>query len=872
MVRCRRTHSDHSYWNFYIDSFSFVSRQLDEGSGSYGTVHFCKFDDPSDINYIAKRSWTLEELVSKQETKPSSDDLDALRNRAERCKYYIKVEEHCLEKIKKQSSEPPSELPKLIGRFVDNSESEHEWLVFEPVLSLEGDIGDNGRENTFNVAKTLKDVMDLDWKDQHEAQEENSNHHHLFMIQKKMGLPESATFEDTLDVVMKQLLKVLVETHKMNIVHRDIKPENLLIDGHSQSFVLIDFGSAADMDPIKAKNVFSFGSRVGLEDESRVAVSPVYSAPEIFVKWDKSPLEFDVFSVGLIFCQLLFNLLDERTDAAFRQQVIEANCDLDIWLERSLAATFRPTLDEGLSYLAERPGVWSLLKDMLVANPARRISSFQALDRFTTTLSNLQEGIDMSREEFDGSYFDGVISALETCLIPDIVELDTEVAAKTSLIPRPLHFIATFKREESLGLVLSEFDIDGNYEEELSEQDQYIWDLATMDSNQGEVFVRGIVDDGQASEIGVFEIGDKVVGVSDFPLLDGGFEEVLNMLKRVPQRSKTVKIHFDRRLINNVNSKQSKVTKHLQISSQGAWSTKGRRKTQEDRFLLHEVKTPEESRILAGIFDGHGGSSAAETAAQLMPHLYRSELQSGTNKGNVVTADALQTAWDSVCDAYREGCSIHGGCVAEYDTREGILFARTGAKDLIAGTTATLITMSLASEQNDELVIMNCGDSRALVVGYLDENPKSSVIHFVTRDHSPSDKIEAERLRTGKESGLDYSQPQCSVNRWWLKVGDYQYAVCRSLEGPYATSKGIISKADITSLNLSEVAGERSSPSLIVASDGLFEVLDNEEVGREVLKLRSKGMSANEIARQLCEKAVQKSSSDNVSVIIIFLE
>jgi hypothetical protein len=59
-----------------------------------------------------------------------------------------------------------------------------------------------------------------------------------------------------------------------------------------------------------------------------------------------------------------------------------------------------------------------------------------------------------------------------------------------------------------------------------------------------------------------------------------------------------------------------------------------------------------------------------------------------------------------------ESSHVFGGCVTEYDTKEGILVASTSAKDLVAGTTATLITMPLTSEQNDEIVIMNCGDSR----------------------------------------------------------------------------------------------------------------------------------------------------------------
>ena len=44
--------------------------------------------------------------------------------------------------------------------------------------------------------------------------------------------------------------------------------------------VLIDFGSAADMDP---PSIGAFGKRIGLDD-TIVAISPIYSAPETFVK------------------------------------------------------------------------------------------------------------------------------------------------------------------------------------------------------------------------------------------------------------------------------------------------------------------------------------------------------------------------------------------------------------------------------------------------------------------------------------------------------------------------------------------------------------------------------------------------------------
>ena len=155
-------------------------------------------------------------------------------------------------------------------------------------------------------------------------------------------------------------------------------------------------------------------------------------------------------------------------------------------------------------------------------------------------------------------------------------------------------------------------------------------------------------------------------------------------------------------------------------------------------------------------------------------------------------SQAVQSAWEMTCDTYKEGCSIYGECVADYDQREGILMAGTGSKDLVAGTTASIGALSMNVDDKDELIVLNCGDSRTLIVREARDKLLKSFVHFVTKDHSPKCKSEAERLKKGIKEGLDYSVPQCSVNRWWLRVGDYQYAVSRNLEGNFVTSKGIV--------------------------------------------------------------------------------
>ena len=207
---------------------------------------------------------------------------------------------------------------------------------------------------------------------------------------------------------------------------------------------------------------------------------------------------------------------------------------------------------------------------------------------------------------------------------------------------------------------------------------------------------------------------------------------------------------------------------------------------------------------------------------------------------------ALQAAWETTCDTYRHGC-LEEECVADYDPMEGILQANTGSTDLVAGTTASLVAV-----QEGTMTVLNCGDSRSLLIG------SDGKLLFVTQDHTPD--AEMERL----SSNPSYAEPKCSLSRWYLSVGDYQYAVARSLEGPFATSKGIVSDPDISSMPTTEGI-------LVIATDGLFEVMDNDEVGRDVLQYRAKGDSAGDAAKKLCSSAIEKGTSDNVSVVVVYL-
>ena len=299
---------------------------------------------------------------------------------------------------------------------------------------------------------------------------------------------------------------------------------------------------------------------------------------------------------------------------------------------------------------------------------------------------------------------------------------------------------------------------------------------------------------------------------------------------------------------------------------QGAWSVKGRRQVQEDAFILHEVlDTKDKSVILAGVFDGHLGSAASDFCRNDLPVAFAAAMNVGIsddidnknsdNENDTVFSPStvqsfLELAWNECSESYRSMCAITDAeCIAEYDPKEGILQAKTGSQSAVAGTTAMVFAFDQLSNQ---LATLNCGDSRGIVL-----NGNNELV-FQTTDHRPD--VELERLT---EMG---NPPKCDIARWTIAVNNYDYSVARSLEGYLATSKGIISDADVTLLTA------QPGMTIIAATDGLWDTIDTAEVTRAIAQLRQIKCSASDIAKALCSLAYDKGSSDNISVVALCLE
>ncbi|XP_061371145.1 probable protein phosphatase 2C 6 [Gastrolobium bilobum] len=234
-----------------------------------------------------------------------------------------------------------------------------------------------------------------------------------------------------------------------------------------------------------------------------------------------------------------------------------------------------------------------------------------------------------------------------------------------------------------------------------------------------------------------------------------------------------------------------------------------------------------------GVYDGHGGSQVAKFCAKRMH-------------------DVIAEEWD------RE---IAGG--AEWRRRwEAVLangFERTDNEILsdavapeMVGSTASLVVLS-----GCQIITSNCGDSRVVLCRRTETIP-------LTVDQKPDRQDELLRIEGGGGRVINWNGARVfGVLAMSRAIGD------RYLR-PW-----IIPVPEITF-----TARTDEDECLILASDGLWDVMTNEEVGevaRHMLRRRRRSLSMEEIspaqvvADSLTEIAYGRNSKDNISIIVVDL-
>jgi protein phosphatase 2C len=224
---------------------------------------------------------------------------------------------------------------------------------------------------------------------------------------------------------------------------------------------------------------------------------------------------------------------------------------------------------------------------------------------------------------------------------------------------------------------------------------------------------------------------------------------------------------------------------------------------------------------LYAVFDGHGGSFVADFCkSNMVPFLKREMSQHGPMDMRVVIINAFQKLHDAMPP---QSCYM-------------------------CGTTCTLVLL-----HKRHMWVANCGDSRAMV---------GSATQFtsLTRDHKPNDPDEERRINAkggyvATIAGVPRVIGELAVSR---SIGDTRYA-------PY-----VIPTPEVIYFPISH-----DQKYVLLATDGLWDVLSNKEVAEHMAKHSLNPQSQQQLATSvdgLFQEMVKRTGiDDNVTILVVIV-
>ncbi|XP_057432941.1 probable protein phosphatase 2C 59 [Lotus japonicus] len=246
--------------------------------------------------------------------------------------------------------------------------------------------------------------------------------------------------------------------------------------------------------------------------------------------------------------------------------------------------------------------------------------------------------------------------------------------------------------------------------------------------------------------------------------------------------------------------------------SYGYASSVGKRASMEDFYETRIDGVDGEIVGLFGVFDGHGGARAAEYVKK---NLF-SNLISHPN--------FISDTKSAIADAYNH-------------TDSEFLKSENSTHSRDAGSTA-----STAILVGDRLLVANVGDSRAVIC-------RGGNAIAVSRDHKPDQTDERQRI---EDAG-----------------GFVMWAGTWRVGGVLAVSRAfgdrLLKQYVVADPEIQEEKVDTSLEFLILASDGLWDVVSNEEAVAMIKPIED----AEEAAKRLMQEAYHRGSADNITCVVV---
>lgn len=261
----------------------------------------------------------------------------------------------------------------------------------------------------------------------------------------------------------------------------------------------------------------------------------------------------------------------------------------------------------------------------------------------------------------------------------------------------------------------------------------------------------------------------------------------------------------------------------------------GRRDTMEDTHcVINDAKNHPDLAIsdvnykavsFYGVFDGHGGVDAAQMVEKLLHK-------------NILS-----------CQEFRDG-DIKKAISDGFQTTDAVIVEESNKRGWMNGSTAVVGVLV-----DYTLYVANIGDSEAVLVRQNDAGALEC--EAMTVPHKASDPNEKRRIEAlGGHVFFGRVFGALAVSR---SFGDSKFKTPKTSQNFVSWEPAIQTRG----LNASHKF-------LILACDGLWDVMKHEEAADFVNKHRAQGKTANEVAKALVREALNKRTEDNVTIVLVF--
>ena len=258
----------------------------------------------------------------------------------------------------------------------------------------------------------------------------------------------------------------------------------------------------------------------------------------------------------------------------------------------------------------------------------------------------------------------------------------------------------------------------------------------------------------------------------------------------------------------------------------------GKRESNEDQHYvllnINGAKKELNNINFFSVFDGHGGKIVSKYLKDNLPILFLKKLKKNIYLKPEICSEYINKVYDI----------IQKKLIAEHPR----------AVNYCGSTACVTIQCYDSSKKKSYIWVINVGDSRAILIN------KNNIAVQLSKDHKPNTPEERQRIENlnGKLTfdGVDWRINGLSLSR---AFGDIECTPCVT--------------------HLPQIYRYKLSPDdkfLVLACDGLWDVLSNQDVADFLINLVNKKFTGN-YAKNLCEYAYSNGSMDNISAIVYIM-